>query len=61
MGKGGKKSFDRAYLTKVRYCKGKVVFDKITAQTAANQRFAEDHIRLRIYPCHGHWHLTSKL
>lgn len=47
----------------VRYCRGKACYDKRQAQTAANSRFREDHVRLRLYPCPdcGYWHLTKKL
>lgn len=44
------------------YCPvtGKVAFDKKGAQTAANARYHQDHVRLRIYPCQcGAWHLTK--
>ena len=43
------------------YCSGKRAYDKRGAITAVNNRFREDHVRLRIYPCHNHWHLTSEL
>lgn len=46
------------------YCKnGKVIYDKKGANTAANLRFKEDHIKLRIYQCEydNHWHLTKQL
>ena len=49
---------------RVRICpmSGKMTFDKRGAQTAANKRFEEDHVKLRIYPCGcGGWHLTSRL
>ncbi len=51
------------------YCPetGKVCYDKVTARTAANARFAHDHTRLRLYPCpfcqragRPCWHLTSR-
>lgn len=40
---------------------GKVAYDKKSAVTAANARYKRDHVRLRIYPCGDHWHLTSQL
>lgn len=54
----------------VKYCpvSGKVCFDKRGAQTAANSRFEEEHVKLRIYPCPDcqrmglpAWHLTRKM
>lgn len=47
----------------VPYCNGKRAYDKRGAITAANRRFEEDHIRLRIYQCDmgDHWHLTKQL
>ena len=42
-------------------CFGKRAYDKKGAITASNKRFHEDHVRLRIYPCNGHWHLTKQL
>ena len=38
----------------------KVSYDKRGAVTAANKRWADDHERVRIYPCPqcGGWHLT---
>lgn len=47
----------------MNYCKGKPCYDKKGAQTAANKRFKEDHVKLRIYECEvgPHWHLTSKV
>jgi hypothetical protein len=47
----------------VKYCMGKVIYDKKGALTVKNKRFEEDHVPLRIYPCpvcHG-WHLTSQV
>lgn len=48
--------------SEVRYCStsGKVQYDKKTAQTAANKRYADDHVELRIYQCPScnWWHLT---
>ena len=46
--------------TSVRYCCGKVCYDKRGAQTARNARQRRGE-RLRIYPHYDHWHLTSKL
>lgn len=45
------------------YCKkeDKPCYDKRTAITAANKRYKEDRIRLRIYPCGDHWHLTKQV
>ena len=43
------------------YLSDKPCYDKKGAQTAKNKRWKEDHIELRIYPCKGHWHLTSKI
>lgn len=44
----------------VNYCDGKVMYDKRGAQTAANHRYKQDRVKLRIYPCGGdHWHLTK--
>ena len=39
---------------------GKIMFDKRSAQTAANKRYDDDHVELRIYECpYCHrWHLT---
>ena len=48
-------------LSPIRYCDGKVMYDKRGATTAANKRFDDDRIKLRIYPCYDHWHLTKKL
>lgn len=52
------------YITPINHCPetGKPCYDKKTAVTAKNQRWDEDHIKLRIYPCpHCRaWHLTSK-
>lgn len=42
-------------------CFGKHAYDKKGAITASNRRYAEDHQRLRIYPCGDHWHLTKQL
>lgn len=54
----------KAYKAPARYCSesGKVMYDKRGAQTAANLRYDQDHIHLRIYPCQfcGSWHLTKK-
>jgi len=52
--------YNRIFITPVKYCHGKVIYDKKTAITAANKRFEENHIKLRVYPCPdcGHWHLT---
>lgn len=47
----------------VKYCMGKVKYDKKGAMTVKNKRWDEDHVHLRIYPCpvcHG-WHLTSQV
>ena len=52
---------------RIEWCSetGKPCYDKITARTAVNARFAEDHVRLRIYACptcqreqKPCWHLT---
>lgn len=43
------------------YCMGKRAYDKKGAITAANARYREDHIRLAIYPCGTHYHLTKQL
>jgi len=46
------------------YCRnGKRSYDKRTAVTAMNKRFAEDRQELRMYECeHGdHWHLTKQM
>lgn len=45
----------------IRRCNGKVCYDKRGARTAANDRYDEDHVKLRIYPCPrcNSWHLTS--
>lgn len=47
----------------VVYCRasGKVCFDKRGAVTAANARYREAHVKLRIYPCEdcSKWHLTK--
>ncbi len=41
---------------------GKVSFDKKSAVTAANKRWADDRVELRIYQCGcGGWHLTSRI
>jgi hypothetical protein len=47
----------------VSFCGKKVKFDKKAAVSAANLRWEEDHMRLRIYPCHkcGGWHLTKQV
>lgn len=42
-----------------KYCGDKRIYDKKGAITAKNKRFKEDHIVLRVYPCHNHWHLTK--
>lgn len=59
----------QGFLVKIQYCSksGKPCFDKITATTAINARWHQDHERLRMYPCpdcqregkRGVWHLTS--
>lgn len=58
------------FKTRVEWCSetGKACYDKRTAQTAINHRFAKDHTRLRMYPCpqcqrEGKpcWHLTSRV
>ena len=36
-------------------------YDKKGAITARNKRYEEDRVKLRIYPCHDHWHLTKIL
>jgi len=43
------------------YCNGKRAYDKKGAITAANNRFKHDRVKLRIYPCRGHWHLTKQV
>lgn len=45
----------------VRYCQGKPMYDKRGATSAANKRYHQDHIRLRIYQHGNHWHLTKQL
>lgn len=41
---------------------GKISFDKRGAVTAANRRWAEDRVELRVYQCGcGGWHLTSRI
>lgn len=46
----------------IKHCyTGKPIYDKKGAQTAANLRFKRDHVKLRIYSCRGHWHLTSQI
>lgn len=42
-----------------KYCNGKVIYDKKGAITAKNKRWKDDRVKLRIYPCHNHWHLTK--
>ena len=42
------------------YCSGKRAYSKRGAKTAANKRYNEDRVLLRLYPCGSHWHLTSK-
>lgn len=42
-------------------CQGKKAYDKRGAISAANKRWEEDHIRLRIYQHHNHWHLTKSI
>lgn len=46
-----------------KYCNGKRAYSKKCAISAANKRFKEDHIKLRIYPCPkcGMWHLTKQV
>lgn len=50
-------------LPRIPYCSrsGKPCYDKRAATTAANLRYKEAHIRLRIYPCPdcNWWHLTK--
>jgi len=36
-------------------------YDKKGALSAANKRYQQDHIKLRIYQCGNHWHLTHIL
>ncbi len=46
----------------MNYCEcGKPIYDKKTAQTAANKRMRDSHKLLRIYHCDlsNGWHLTS--
>lgn len=45
-----------------RYCGSKNVYDKRGAETVRNQRWQDDHVRLRIYHCPkcGGWHVTRK-
>lgn len=51
------------YISEVRYCRGKVRYDKKGAVTAANRRWTESRKKLRIYPCPicGGWHLTKQI
>lgn len=55
--------YARGHRIPMEYCEeqGKPCFDKRSAQTAANARYSRDHTKLRIYPHHDHWHLTSKV
>jgi len=46
-----------------QYCRGKRCYDKKGAVTAANGRWKQGHVHLRIYSCEwcGCWHLTKQL
>jgi len=57
---GWDKNFDNR--VPLKFCGGKPSYDKKSAQTAANSRFEQDHVKLRIYncpKCNG-WHLTKQ-
>lgn len=43
------------------YCNGKRSYDKRGAITAANLRYEQDRVKLRLYPCGDHWHLTKQM
>lgn len=60
--KGLEKEKEYGWKVPVRYCEGKVCFDKRGAETAANKRWNEDRVELRIYACPNcrFWHLTKK-
>ena len=49
------------FADEIKYCHGKVPYDKRGAITAANKRWQQDHIKLRIYQCGDHWHLTKQV
>ena len=51
------------YRTTIKYCQwcGKPCYDKRSAQSAVNKRMKESGVRLRIYQCGNHWHLTHLL
>lgn len=60
--RSGINGWGRPLVQKRCFTSGKISFDKKGAQTAANKRWAEDHVQLRIYECRcGGWHLTSRL
>ena len=46
--------------TKLRYCKDKPCYDKKAAISVINKRWKDDHVKLRAYQCHDHWHITHK-
>jgi len=50
-------------LVPVKYCDGKICYDKRGAVTASNKRMEDDHMKLRIYHCPwcDQWHLTKQL
>ena len=52
----------KEYITPVSYCNGKTSYDKRAAISAANKRYKDSHIRLRVYQCPDgdHFHLTHK-
>lgn len=44
----------------ISYCNGKTCYDKRGAISAANKRYKNSHIKLRVYQCPDgdHFHLT---
>jgi len=57
---GGGYKADISYCNANEFGAPKVIYDKKGATSAANRRFKEDHQKLAIYPCSGHWHVTKQ-
>lgn len=63
-GKRQRENNANAYLVPASYCGSKRCYeDKKSALTAANKRYAEDHVSLRAYYCSfcHLWHLTKQV